>query len=73
MASVQPLPADRDDLRAAVNTAALRNAMSMSKVSDEEYKNLVNALRGYLPTGETETSDVPFDAAALELLNQGKA
>ena len=68
---IQPFGSKRDDMRAALHTANLMLAVShrTEPMSQQEFSELVKALRDYLPSADMyEDQD---DMEALKMVQQG--
>lgn len=64
--NVEPLGDDRDDMRMAVATANLMNMQAAKPISQEQFAELLNSLRGYLRVNQVEERVVgPGEAARL--------
>lgn len=67
MSNVDPFGADRDDIRAAVMTGNLMCAPAGDKITDEDFKAIVDSLADYL--GRTKQDDF-VDLKALERMKE---
>lgn len=70
MYSVAPFGERRSDMRSALNTTIIRNAVSMSEVTAEQSKAVFDALAAYVP-GDQEDVGLEVDSDILAKLNKG--
>jgi predicted DNA-binding protein len=70
MQNVSPYGPQRDDIRAAFNTASIRVSHATGEVTTEQVREVIESLIEYLPCERTDDG-LELDAEALRRMKEG--